>query len=247
MNKSPTTITVATGQKQLKTIGGYLFIALSIGAFVTGHWGFGIIGIILGMGCFGNAMLSGSAKCPNCEFQLTGIDPKALMRCTSCRQYLQGKGEVLAVVDENTVCDNPFFAIALPWDDLDRCTEAAITLAPKISTTGGTRTVSASWPPECCVCGKPFTKQETVSLVVVKHGTLMDEKVPLYAAGVPHCAGHANGVILRLDSYQGEQNSTGKRGAVLLFRSYKYFQKFTALNQWAGKGPAGNGFRFKPN
>jgi hypothetical protein len=183
-----------------------------------------------------------TAPCPIC-----GAEIDVLMKsgrylvCDKCQEYFEVSDGKLRQMDETHVADEPKFKVQLPWwSDLHDPTGATITIggpqdyvAERLQEAILTRkipdrTVSATWPAACCVCGSTPTRHETLAQEINVGpegvGGVRDRKLIVRVEGIPHCNQHEKGVKL--------SESPGECGRVLFFRSYAYRNEFRRANPW---------------
>lgn len=186
----------------------FAFIGVAIFLWTSGGIWLGSIALaafIVTLICLYMAAFSaGEAKCPGCGKALSaiGTSKNEGVFCEGCHKYLEGTGGELWITDPATVAKNPQFTSPLPE--------------------------SFTFPPGCCVCGKPETRRITVSMSTQGGG---DAAVGLATGGglrtstrtsveVPHCDEHKDGALL-----------TGTKDHVKIrFRSYPYLRAFCEMN-----------------
>jgi len=150
------------------------------------------------------AFSSGEAKCPGCGKALSGIglSKNEGVFCEGCHKYVEGTGGELWMTDPAKVSKDPHYTSPLPEN--------------------------FSFPPGCCICGKPETHRVKVSMTTQGGG---DAAVGLATGGglrtstrtsveVPHCDEHQDGALL----------SGTKDHVKIRFRSYPYLRAFCEMN-----------------
>jgi hypothetical protein len=185
------------------------------------------------------------AACPACGTILGKSLGTARTLCSSCGDYAWFGEKTLRAEDPATVEALPLFAAPLPWTDMRAPTFGALVhpvaaLTDMILTKkAGVRLVEARWPDGCCVCGKPATREETISQQVgftPPSGGVMaggQKEATVVARGVPHCAEHQGGARFeRVLSFGDLDLMT----LGLFFRSYGYQIRFRKQNPWKWRG-----------
>lgn len=231
MPQTTSTISVSQTEVRTKIAAGIGVLVLAALGFMTGHWGWGILGIFIALVFFAISQASGKANCPFCNHQLSGLAAAGTVRCSSCREFLQVKEQRLEALDENMITNEPYFPVELPWDDLDRVVSPSLGFSPTdfANTFGPPRIIPAIWPPGCCVCGQTATKDENTSMTVIKSGRFLNQRFSINANGVPHCTQHSGGVSVSFDTVGSADSG---RAPMLLFRSYRYYKSFQRANRW---------------
>lgn len=145
--------------------------------------------------------------------------------CRRCGTYFEGKKGELRPIPDDRVFPKPLY-----WARLWQCERTGLlrnqaSLMPTLSVhTGDDKPLALNWPPGCCVCGAGVSRFETATLTALdknaKAGGLLDEKLRLVAAGIPHCGAHNDGADL--DVQDGV--------AVIKFRWLGYRNAFRKLN-----------------
>ena len=184
------------------------------------------------------------AACPSCGTPLAKSLGASLTLCSKCGDYCRFGEKTLRPVDSADVEAAPTFAAPLPWPDMraptfGSLTHPAATLADMIlAKKEGVRLVEAKWPAGCCVCGKPATREETISRQAgfsPPNGGMPrgQKEATVVARGVPHCADHRDGARFeRVISFgDADEMILG-----LFFRSYAYQVQFRKLNPWKWLG-----------
>jgi hypothetical protein len=154
---------------------------------------------------------AGECQCPGCGKPLDGLSTGSNdgVLCPACLHYFEGKGGLLWATDESRIADSPQFTSPLPE--------------------------SFSFPEGCCVCGKPETHRQPISMTTqngggtaaglatnaLTDGVLTGSSRTRTTVEVPHCAEHKDGASLT-----GTKEKTHIR-----FRSYPYLRAFCELNQ----------------
>lgn len=208
-------------------------------------WLIGVLAVVAGVGMVLMLPFSGgvhTAPCPVCGAEIEVLMKSGrYLKCATCLEYFEAEDGTLRRMDETHVADEPRFEVRLPWwDDLRAPTGATITIGgPQDYVTDRLqdailtrripdRTVAASWPPACCVCGSTPTRHEALAQEVKVGpegvGGVRDRKVIVRVEGIPHCAQHEKGAAL--------SESPGQCGRLLMFRSYAYRNEFRRANPW---------------
>jgi hypothetical protein len=185
------------------------------------------------------------APCPNCGAVLTR-SPAGFSLCSKCGDYAEfGERTARPLAPEAKGFE--YFA-PTPWTDMENSIVGAVLrLDPanaildslRAKKTEG-RVLDARWPAECCVCGAPATRSETISAQVeyqeAKAATAMRPilRTRVAASGVPHCAAHENGARFARVSDFGDRRHRGELG--LAFRSHGGQLRFRKLNPWSWAG-----------
>ena len=193
-------------------VGGIACLALSVILFMTIASGPVTIGIalipailaliLLGMSLSG----AGTAACPACGGQLSGLSTSTNdgVNCPQCHGYFEGTNGTLHATDPGRIADTPTFTSPLPEQ--------------------------FSFPEGCCVCGKPATHREKVSMESMNASSAVTANaIPgvgftshtRTTVEVPHCDDHKDGASL-----------TGTpKNPNIRFRSYPYLRAFCELNK----------------
>ena len=219
MGEGPSRIERSKGATVGYAVGGLVSFGLSALLFwqiVEGAISFGIALVpgILALILFGRAIAgSGVAPCPGCGARITGLSTKSNdgVHCTGCKKFSEGKEGNLQMTPESRVADTPLFSTALPD--------------------------SFTWPEGCCVCTKPATQREPISIslpsapsaakaigVTAITGGVLAQTAggTKYTVQIPHCGDHKDGASL------GALSGARVR---ILFRSYPYLRSFCELNK----------------
>jgi hypothetical protein len=217
------TQTKSTITRSWKTTITYLAIAVVAGAIsfvmfktmVSGaiSFGFACIPAILCLIFLFMAMSgAGECPCPGCGKTLDGLSTGSNdgKLCESCGRYYEGTGGELWATEESRVADTPIFSSPIPEN--------------------------FAFPDACCVCGKPPTHREAVSMTRQNTGgSAAAVGVTAVTGGVisgggsstrttvqvPHCDEHKEGASLG-----GTTDKPHVR-----FRSYPYLRAFCELNK----------------
>ena len=154
---------------------------------------------------------AGEAPCPSCGKPLDGLSTGSNdgVVCPACLHYFEGKDGQLWATDESRIADSPTFASPLP-DQF-------------------------AFPDGCCVCGKPPTHRQKISMTTqntggsvagiaaagLTDGMISGSSHTRTSVEVPHCDEHKDGALL-----------TGtKEKPHIKFRSYPYLRAFCELNK----------------
>jgi hypothetical protein len=208
MEKRTTKISRSWGATIGFLIGSIVSLGISVALFmsiVEGPFTLGIalvpaiLALILAGMSFGG---SGGSTCPVCDAKISGLSTKSNdgVLCAGCHRYSEGTGGLLWATDENRIADDPTFSSPLPEQFV--------------------------FPGECCVCGKPGSDREKISLrmqnasSVVTASTVGMTSSTTISVEVPHCAEHKGGARL-----SGTPQSTH-----IKFRSYPYLREFCQAN-----------------
>ena len=180
------------------------------------------------------------AECPACGTLLTKNLGESWVLCSKCGDYSSFEAKTLRRVDRSLVRDVALFAAPTPWPEMQaplfsevRHPVAALT-DMFLTKSEGVRLLDAKWPEGCCVCGKPSTREETISqqlgFSAPSGGASRQKKeATVVARGIPHCAEHEGGARFeRLISFGDEDLMI----LGLFFRSYPYQIRFRKLNPW---------------
>jgi hypothetical protein len=155
----------------------------------------------------------------------------------------------LRQIDPSLVRPIPSFAAPTPWTDMyaprfetisffqwdDLVTDATEWI---LTDKKGVRALNANWPPACCVCGEPPTREETTAqkFIFTPPGVIRvrSKEATIVAKGIPHCAAHEHGAVFEpaMFSTPGQETAVG-----LFFRSYAYQIQFRRLNPWSWADP----------
>jgi hypothetical protein len=219
MTATPTKSTI---QRSWKTTINYLIAAAVAGAIsvlmfktiVSGtiSFGFACIPAILCLIFLFMAMSgAGECPCPECGKLLDGLSTGSNdgKLCDACGQYFEGTGGQLWATDPSRVADTPLFTSPIPE--------------------------TFAFPDACCVCGKPPTHRQPISMTTQNTGgslaavganALTDGMVTgssrtRTTVEVPHCDEHKDGASLT-----GTKDKTHIR-----FRSYPYMRAFCEMNK----------------
>jgi hypothetical protein len=200
-------VIIAVGVTDLPIPNALLFTVGGVGALAL------ILGLVVGINSFTSA---GSATCPECGrvFQMLEESGQGVPRfCRGCRNYVEAKDGVLQMTEDASVVAAPIFRATLPKEMV--------------------------WPDGCCVCRGPATRMIAISTVAQTPGQALgtlaaDVTMEVvtghglvvlagnrYTIQVPHCADHADGALLQVNSDQQIK---------VLFRSYAYQRAFCDLN-----------------
>jgi hypothetical protein len=212
-------------------VSGFLLcLALFCGFLYTGRIGYSILfGLLVLLGGW-YVLLNGEADCPieGCGAKIEAmLGRNRYVKCRKCGTYFEGKGGRLWPMEEDHLAGFPMFDVSLPTKDKEETlTPAGATLAPvPAPLKGEDRVYEFSWPPGCCVCGKPAAQAETVMMTArtksERAAGLLEERVAIAVGGIPHCPEHRMGASLAIDAGH----------AVLKFRSLAYRNAFRRLNQ----------------
>ena len=183
----------------------------------------GVVALLSGssaVGMFVSRVLRapGDAPCPECGTRIVDLDRNRRMEgiLCCCGRFLEVGPEGLHATPLNAVAEQPTFGATMPE--------------------------SFVWPSGCAVCDAPPTQylpimvvdnDATDNLIKVALGAAMVATAASIGVGfisrsgqrvaidVPHCPEHEDGVVLA---------NGGRRGAVMLFRSYAYQRAFRMLN-----------------
>lgn len=205
----------------------------------------GAVAVVAGVGLVVTLPFSGgvhTAPCPICGTEIEVLMKSGrYLKCAKCLEYFEVADRTLRQMDEAHVADEPKFEVRLPWvDDLHAPTGATITIGgPQdyvsdrlqeaiLTRRIPDRTVSASWPQSCCVCGSTPTRYEALAQQVNVGpegvGGVRDRKVIVRVEGIPYCDQHDKGAMFSA--------SPGECGRLLIFRSYAYRNEFRRANPW---------------
>lgn len=214
-NKSPivrswkTTIGYIAAAVIAAAISALLFKTIASGAITIG---ISLIPAVLAIILMVMAMSgAGVCQCPGCGSPMSGLSTgnNDAKLCTQCHHYFEGKDGMLWATDESRVADTPLYASPLPEQ--------------------------FGFPDVCCVCGKPPTHRQPVSMTTQNTpGTVKGLAVTGLTDGlvtstsrtrttveVPHCDEHKDGASLT-----GTAQNTHIR-----FRSYPYLRSFCEMNK----------------
>ena len=218
MAEATTRIQRSTSSTIGSLLGGLVAAALSallFWQFVEGPitLGFALIPAIIALVLFWTAISgSATAPCPGCGALVAGLSTGANdgVLCAGCKRFLEGTAGELRVTDEQRVADSPLFGTPLPE--------------------------SFGWPEGCCLCARPATRRETVSIsmpsaaaagknlavdAVTGDALTSTGGGTRYTVEVPHCAEHQHGAEL----------GSHPHGVKIRFRSYPFLRAFCALNK----------------
>lgn len=248
-NKKPETTVTFSWIATLK----YMAIGIFVGALGLLMWQadvalirlIGVVAIVAGCGLVVTLPFTGgvhTAPCPVCGTEIEVMMKSGrYLKCTNCLEYFEAADRTLRQMDETHVADEPRFEVRLPWwDDLHAPTGATITIggpqdyvSDRLQEAIFTRripdrTVSASWPKACCVCGSTPTRYEALAQQVNVGpegvGGVRDRNVIVRVEGIPYCDQHEKGATF--------STSPGECGRLLIFRSYAYRNEFRRVNPW---------------
>lgn len=160
-----------------------------------------------------------------------------MMLCDNCGDYLQIVDKKLRQIDQMDVAEMPIYGAPTPWPDMQapRFNEISFDLNSALTEMvmtkkEGVRVFDAKWPPGCCVCGKPATREETLTTRIIfsPPARIRKQKEAMVVVkGVPHCAEHENGARFGRATLSDSQHMTV---VGLFFRSYAYQIQFRKLN-----------------
>jgi hypothetical protein len=225
-------------------------VPLRLGGLSGGQWLFIIIG---GCGAIAGPMVllvplftkrGGYGDCPVCQTKIEAMtgDARDLL-CGGCGAYLDVDGEHLATIEPGRTNPTPLFAVPTPWPDVRNVLSSTIAFSASdyvtdavwdaLAKKSGTRVMDAHWPPGCCVCSRPATRKDQLSLNIKMAGAARDTLATLVVRDIPYCAEHKSGI----DFGDATFDSRGhERAYVLRFRSHAYREAFRALNPWQWQG-----------
>jgi hypothetical protein len=186
----------------------------------------------------------GYGQCPVCSnsIEAQSGDHQNLL-CAGCGTYLDAKIDRLETIEPGRTTDKPFFAAPTPWPEVRRVVSSTIAfsafdyaqdkLTELMMKKAGVKFLNATWPPGCCVCGRPATRKDRYVLPVILAGQIRDTKATLIANDVPYCTEHKDGIAFERVSFNslGAESSYG-----ILFRSHEYREAFRKLNNWTWAG-----------
>ncbi len=181
------------------------------------------------------------APCPSCGTTLTKSPGAALTLCSRCGDYAEfGKTTLRALAPDAAGLE---YHAPTPWTDIENAIVGSVLrLDPANAVLDALRTrpsegrlLKAAWPKECCVCGAPATRAETIAAEVefqTDAGAMnrARSRARVAAEGAPHCAAHEGGARFARVPGFGDRASRGRLG--LAFRSYGGQLRFRALNAW---------------
>jgi hypothetical protein len=203
-----TTITFLIAAVLVGALAGLLFKTIVIGPITAGIACFpALIALILLWMAISGA---GECPCPGCAKQLDGLSTGSNdgILCKACLRYFEGTGGQIWATDESRVAATPTFTSPIPE--------------------------KFAFPDMCCVCGKPQTHRQSISMTTqntsgslkgLAAGALTDGMISGSSSTrttveVPHCAEHKDGASL-----------TGTKEKVhIRFRSYPYLRAFCEMN-----------------
>ena len=185
--------------------------------------------------------LRGRQACPVCSGPVDTVLTSSDMLCKGCDTYLEAAEGKLRPIPDDRVYERHVFGAPTPWTDLRAVTFPTIKFSSDdyisdliMTKKAGVRVLNAHWPSGCCICGKPSSRLERRTRVIVfpaGQGVLnvRDQEVTLVADGIPHCNEHTGGVEFdRIDfAITGSDPGFG-----LVFRSLFYRNAFRKLNPW---------------
>ena len=205
-----------------------VFFGLAVQQWSSGSTFYGTVCVLMAGLLAWYTAVSRSALCPDCK-TLLNVDVafNRFERCPGCGTYLEMEKGTLWTVEEDRLAPYPVFAVVVARPPDEALNPKGIALARQPSVKGEDRRLDFKWPPGCCVCGKPATGKQAVSLKAVskfaKAYGFVDENVTFTVDGIPHCGGHSMGAALDIEDLK----------LVLKFRSYAYRNSFRKLNELA--------------
>lgn len=182
--------------------------------------------------------------CPVCGAPIAvNFGFSTMMLCPNCGDYLEVVEKKIRQMDPTRLsphCEGGSgFAAPTPWTDMQAPRVGAISFSVASALTDmvltkkeGVRALDAKWPTGCCVCGKPATREETISARFTFSPPALirrDREATVIAKGVPHCAEHKQGARFERAMFSTPQQETI---VGLFFCSYAYQIEFRRLNPW---------------
>jgi hypothetical protein len=190
-----------------------------------------------------SAGIGGKGPCPMCDAAVETMFGRELnLVCKHCGAYLAGANQEFCLMDDRCIAAEPTFAAPTPWNDVlvvkgrsrfRYATDVADLTREALTKEEGLRVLSAVWPNQCCVCGIPAVRRETItcraelqanSAVNIRH-----REANISADGVPYCADHKEGVAFGVIRFA---NAAHETGFGIKFRSLRYRNLFAGENPW---------------
>jgi hypothetical protein len=189
------------------------------------------------------AGIGGKGPCPMCGAAVETMFGRQLnLVCRHCGAYLESANDEIGLMDERCIAPEPTFAAPTPWKDIllvkrkssvRYATDVAELTREALTKEESSRVLTASWPNQCCVCGLPAVRRETIicraelranSAVNIRH-----READIIADGAPYCADHKEGVAFGIIQFA---NAAHEAGLGIKFRSLRYRNLFAAQNPW---------------
>lgn len=180
-----------------------------------------------------------SGPCPLCGAKMYrfGQTEDTVLVCRNCAACSTTANAKLTLVPLGNVADKPVYPAALPWDDIVDRTQKTIALSAQdivadkindlITKNLGLRVLD-KWPPGCCVCGAPASRNEDTALEVMIKGHARETKATVVARGVPYCGKHKDGVAFARFDFAALPFQDPGFG--ILFKSHATREAFRKLN-----------------
>jgi hypothetical protein len=230
---------------------GVVVTAISIPVFIAGLSGGNLLLLILGaaMAVSGPLLLvilpfmkrGGYGACPVCKTSIEAFDGGAHdLLCGGCGSYLDVEGDRLVTIAHHRLHEVPLFAVPTPWPDIRNVISSTVALsAPDylssavtdaIMTDKGAHVMDPRWPPGCCVCAAPTTRNDQFALKVRMAGNIRDSQAELIVRDVPYCDQHQEGIDFHSVTFASRGHD---REFAMRFRSHAFREAFRELNPWA--------------